>query len=94
MALQATADIKGRTETVYIKIKSMNGNKLAMWCKVGFFWDKEAAAETKDNNALYEIEVPFRPDLESSDNLWVQAYAQVKQRLELMNYTDVTDIEI
>jgi hypothetical protein len=93
MALQATVDIKGRTDTVYIKIKSMNGNKLAMWCKVGFFWDKEAASETKDNNALHEIEVPFKPDLESSNNLWIQAYDQVKQRLGLMNYTNIQDIE-
>lgn len=89
MAISLTRNIKGREETLYVKIKNVSGNKRAMWADIAYFWDKDAACDTKIEMELEKETIPFKPD---HSGVWSSAYTEIKRRLELKGYTNIQDI--
>lgn len=93
MAIMVERNIKGLNQQYYTKLKTLWGQKGALWCKVCFYHNKDAASDTALNNELDQVEVPFKPSFDDgAPNLWAQAYSEIKNKLTLMGYTVVSDV--
>ena len=90
MGLKKNIKFKGiDINNAYIKIKHFNGNKDIVCFNIQVYVNKETS-DNDDSNYLYVSKMfKFKPDLESNENIWRQAYKILKQQEEFKDAEDV-----
>jgi hypothetical protein len=76
----------------YLKLETISGTKEGMGCFINVYVDRGKSKNPR--NLIEQVSVhKFKPDLESSQNIFEQAYNHVKKDSRLADAEDVTILD-